>query len=74
MDAMQLRIITNQELLSHLKALALAHCAGNVRSDFSDGFLTGLFVVATLTDVGAQFKNEMIQIQRRQPKMIEVKK
>lgn len=67
------RIFDNREFLHHLKALALAHCAGNGRSEFSDGFLTGLAAVATLTGIEAQFKNEARIIRCRQPKLIEVK-
>lgn len=63
----------NRELLHHLKALALVHCAGNSRSEFSDGVLTGLAVVATLYGVERQFEAEAIRILRRQPKLIEVK-
>lgn len=72
MNEPRFKIITNDELLSQLKALSLAHCAGNVRSDFSDGFLTGLAAVATLVDIERQFKHE-IRIERRQPKLIEAK-
>ncbi len=67
------KIFDNRELLHHLKALALAHCAGNSRSEFSDGVLTGLAIVATLYGVGEQFETAAIRILRRQPKLIEVK-
>ncbi len=63
----------NRELLHHLKALALAHCVGNGRSEFTDGVLTGLAIVATLYGVERQFEAEAIRILRRQPKLIEVK-
>lgn len=43
-----LRVFTNYEPLSSLKALAVAHCAGGSRNEFSDGFITGLAAVATL--------------------------
>lgn len=67
------RIFDNREFLHHLKALALAHCAGRSRSEFSDGVLTGLAAVATLTGIERQFEAEAIRILRRQPKLIEVK-
>lgn len=68
-----LRVFTNYDLLSSLKALALAHCAGRSRSEFSDGLLTGLAAVATLTGIERQFEAEAIRILQRQPKLIEVK-
>lgn len=66
-------LFNNRELLHHLKALALAHCAGRSRSEFLDGFLTGLAVVAALYGVERQFEAEAIKILQRQPKLIEAK-
>lgn len=67
------RVFDNRDLLSYLKSLALAHCAGRSQSEFSDGFLNGLASVATLVGVEEQFKTEAIIIRCRQPKLIEVK-
>ncbi len=66
-------IIRHDELLSGLKALAVAHLAGGSKNEFSDGLLTGLAAVATLTGIERQFEAEAIRILRRQPKLIEVK-
>ncbi len=48
------RVFDNHDLLSSLKALALSRCAGASRSEFSDGFLTGLTTVAVLTGIERQ--------------------
>lgn len=67
-------IIRHDELLSGLKAIAVAHLAGSSQDEFSDGFLTGLAAVATLTGIERQFENEAIKILQRQPKLIEAKR
>lgn len=67
------RVFDNHDMLSSLKSLALAHCAGRSQSEFSDGFLNGLASVATLVGVNEQFKTEAIIIRCRQLKLIEVK-
>lgn len=67
-------VIRHDELLSGLKAIAVAHLAGASQSEFSNGYLLGLLSVATLTGIERQFKNEMVKILRRQPKLIEVKR
>ncbi len=68
-----LRVFTNYEPLSSLKALTVAHLAGGSKNEFSDGFITGLAAVATLTGIERQFEAAAIRSLQRQPKLIKVK-
>lgn len=67
------KLIEAEDLLSGLKALVGAHLAGGSKNEFSDGFLTGLTAVATLTGIERQFENEVVRIEHGWTKLIEVR-
>ncbi len=74
MNGSSLQVVTNRDLVGHLKAMALAHCAGSSPTEFSAGFLAALVVIATMYDVEPQFEADIAQLGRRNYKVVEVSK